>query len=45
LILVTVSANETVSRRILKSLATLSEANLIKIHNGCVQAGVLGPLQ
>ena len=45
LILVTVSANETISRKILKSLATLSEANLIKIHNGCVQAGVLGPLQ
>jgi hypothetical protein len=44
-ILVKVSANETISRKIIKSLTTLSEANLIKIHNGCVQAGVLGPLQ
>jgi hypothetical protein len=42
-ILITVNEPESASRRILAQLASLSEAQLVKIHLGCMQAGILGP--
>jgi hypothetical protein len=43
-ILITVCELDTISRRVLDALATLTEKQLYQIHRGCVQARILPPL-
>jgi len=42
-ILITVHEPDSASKRILAMLATLTENQLVQIHRGCMQAGLLGP--
>jgi hypothetical protein len=41
---IVVNERKTVARKVLQALDTLTEKQLLQIHAGCVQAGILPPL-